>query len=405
MRILILLAAILPFLAAAQINFEEVNLNNLEVNPQIEVGAQQFVSYLPKLEGKRVGLVANHTSLVPDDAEYRHLADVLLTKSVHIQAVFAPEHGFRGNAGNGERISDGKDAATGLEIRSLYGKTKKPTPVMLSDIDVLVFDMQDVGARFYTYLSTMHYVMEAAAEQNIPVIVLDRPNPNGFYVDGPVLDPEYASFVGMHPIPIVHGMTLGELAQMINGEGWLKGEMQCDLTVIECVNYTHEDLYNLPVAPSPNLPTMESVYLYPSLCLFEPTVVSVGRGTDYPFEVYGYPGMPYGSFAFTPESRPGKSLHPKHEGTLCTGQRLSELARFYFQANRRLYLQWLIGNYEIYPDKESFFTSPKFFDKLAGTSELRKQLDAGATEEEIRSSWQSDLQAFQVLRKKYLIYP
>lgn len=405
MRTLTLLAAILPFLAAAQINFEEVNLNNLEVNPLIEVGAEQLDTYLPLLEAKRVGLVANHSSLVPENGEYVHLVDVLLEKGVQVQAVFAPEHGFRGDAGNGVRISDGKDAATGLEIRSLYGKTKKPTPAMLSDVDVLVFDMQDVGARFYTYLSTMHYIMEAAAEQGLPVIVLDRPNPNGFYVDGPVLDPAYSSFVGMHPIPIVHGMTLGELAQMINGEGWLKEGVQCDLTVIECANYTHEDLYNLPVAPSPNLPTMESVYLYPSLCLFEPTIVSVGRGTDYPFEVYGYPGMLYGSFAFTPKSLPGKSLHPKHEGKQCTGQRLTEMARFYFQANRRLYLQWLIGNYEVYPDKEAFFTSPQFFDKLAGTSQLRKQLDAGATEDEIRASWEEDLRAFKALRAKYLLYP
>lgn len=405
MRIFTTLCIILPFLAVAQLQVNEVNINDLEVNPDIVVGAALFERYLPLVEGKRVGLVANHTSLVPSGSGYVHLVDTLIERGIAIKAVFAPEHGFRGDAGNGERFSDGRDPLTGLPVRSLYGKTKKPTPAMLSDIDVLIFDMQDVGARFYTYLSTMHYVLEAAAEEELPVIVLDRPNPNGFYVDGPVLDPKYSSFVGMHPIPVVHGMTLGELAKMIIGEGWLKNGVRPKLTVITCENYHKEDLYNLPVAPSPNLPTMESVYLYPSLCFFEPTAVSVGRGTDHPFELYGYPGMKFGSFTFTPESRPGKSLNPKHEGKRCTGQLLSEFGSFYFHANKRLYLQWLIAMYAEYPEQESFFTSPSFFDKLAGSSMLREQLQSGATEKEIRASWRADLEAFKQLRSQYTLYP
>lgn len=405
MRWITVIVSILPFLAVAQLQVNEVNINALKVNPNIEVGAEQLEQYLPMIQGKRVGLVANHTSLVPHQTGYIHLVDTLLARGVGIQAVFAPEHGFRGDAGNGERITDGRDAQTGLPVRSLYGKTKKPTPAMLADIDILLFDMQDVGTRFYTYLSTMHYVLEAAAEEGLPVIVLDRPNPNGFYVDGPILDAEYSSFVGMHPIPVVHGMTLGELAKMIVGEEWLKNKVQPELIVIHCKNYHKSDLYELPVAPSPNLPTMTSVYLYPSLCFFEPTAVSVGRGTDYPFELYGYPGMKYGAFTFTPESRPGKSLRPKHEGIVCSGQRLTEFGSFYFHANKRLYLQWLIATYNEHEKKDDFFTSASFFDKLAGGPSLRKQLEAGTDEREIRASWVEGLQDFKSKRAPYLVYP
>ena len=384
----------------AQVQFGQPKLNDLKVDTTIVEAANRPVFYIPPLYGKKVGVVANHTSVMDEG----HLVDFLLSQDVQVQSVFAPEHGFRGDAANGEKVVSGKDEKTGLTIHSLYGKTKKPTPEMLRGIEVMVFDMQDVGARFYTYLSTLFYVMEAAAENGIKVMVLDRPNPNGFYVDGPVLDPALKSFVGIIPIPIVHGMTLGELAQMINGEGWLKGGVQCDLKVIKCKNYEHRDLYNLPVAPSPNLQSMEAVYLYPSLCLFEPTIVSVGRGTDYPFEIYGYPGHKYGSFSFTPKSMPGKSLHPKYEGERCNGQSLKEFGSFYFQANKRLYLGWLTGMMETADEKDDFFTSGKFFDKLAGTTELRKQLKAGVSENEIRESWDPALSEFKEKRKKYLLY-
>lgn len=375
-------------------------VNDLKVDETIEVGAYAFDKYVPMLDGKSVGIVANHTSMLGN----QHLVDVLLAKNVDIKAVYAPEHGFRGNAANGEKVDSGKDPTTGLTIHSLYGKTKKPSNSMLAGIDIIIFDMQDVGARFYTYLSTMHYVMEACAENQIPVIVLDRPNPNGFYIDGPILEPKYSSFVGMHPIPIVHGMTLGELAQMINGEEWLANGITCDLTVIPCTNYDHNDLYELPVNPSPNLTSQEAVYLYPSLCLFEPTKVSIGRGTDFPFEVIGHPAHEFGSFTFTPEDRPGKSINPKHEGKECRGQKLNNFGEFYFTSHRAMYLEWLVAMYEFYPDKDSFFTSPNFFDKLAGTDELRKQIVAGKSAEEIQASWQEGLMEFRSRRLPYLIY-
>ena len=387
----------------AQVTVLDAQVNRLAVNPDILTGAQQPKLYVDALAGKRIGVVANHTSLI----DGVHLVDFLQSKGINVVAVFAPEHGFRGEAGAGDPIADGKDATTGLPVRSLYGKTKKPTPEMLADVDLLLFDMQDVGARFYTYLSTLHYIMEAGAEQNIPVMVLDRPNPNGFYVDGPVLDPKFSSFVGMHPIAMVHGMTLGELARMINTEGWLKNGVKCTLSVIPCANYKHSDLYNLPVNPSPNLGSMEAVYLYPSLCLFEPTSVSIGRGTTHPFECIGHPDLKFRSFSFTPKSIPGRASSPKHEGKTCYGVNLKEFGGFYFTANQRLYLDWLVESYkELEALKPgSFFTNPEFFDKLAGTDRLRKQLVAGATADEIRSSWEAELTQFKALRKKYLLYP
>lgn len=402
MRILLAYLLLFPLWAGAQIQVIDAQLNKLKVNPDIAVGADRPTVYLPLLEGKRVGVIANHTSLTSNG----HLVDYLLTQGVKVRAVFAPEHGFRGEAGAGEKIGDGKDPQTGLPVRSLYGATKKPTPEMLGDIDLLLFDMQDVGARFYTYLSTMHYAMEAAAEKGIPFIVLDRPNPNGFYMDGPVLEPEYKSFVGMHPIPLVHGMTLGELARMINGEGWLKNKVKAELTVVPCASYKRSDLYHLPVHPSPNLRSMEAVYLYPSLCLFEPTVVSIGRGTDRPFEVYGHPDVQFGSFTFTPKSLKGMAVNPKHQGKKCYGVDLKLFGEFYFQTHRVLYLDWLLATFQAYEAKYpgKYFTDASFFDKLAGTSKLRKQIEAGLDSDSIRKSWRDDLKAFANRRKPYLLY-
>lgn len=402
MRVTALLI-LFPLFVAAQLRIEPAKQNLLKVSNTIRTGAQQTEVYLPLLDGKRVGVVGNHTSMVDEV----HLVDVLIANRITVAAVYAPEHGFRGDAGAGETIRDGRDAKTGLPIFSLYGSTKKPTPKMLEGIDVLVFDMQDVGARFYTYLSTLHYVMEAAAEQKIPVVVLDRPNPNGFYTDGPVLNPAFTSFVGMHPIPLVHGMTLGELAQMINGEGWLKGKVKAELTVVPCANYRKSDLFILETDPSPNLTSMEAVYLYPSLCLFEPTVVSIGRGTDTPFEIYGHPEVRFGNYQFTPESRPGKAPNPKHKGKLCYGQDVSSFGSFYPQTHRQLYLDWLLATYTKYTAEKGagFFTEPDFFDKLAGTDALRKQIVAGKTADEIRASWAQGLKDFEVQRMPYLLYP
>lgn len=372
----------------------------LTANDSIQVGAERESDYLPLLAGKNIAIVANQTST----SHGSHLVDRLLSLGIKVVKVFAPEHGFRGDAGAGEHIESGKDPITGLPLISLYGDHKKPLTSDLVNVDVIIFDIQDVGARFYTYLSTMHYVMEAAAEQKKLFIVLDRPNPNGFYVDGPVLNKEFTSFVGMHPIPVVHGCTLGELAQMINGEGWLNNAVKCDLKVIKCGNYTHSDLYNLPVKPSPNLPDMPAIYLYPSLCFFEGTIVSVGRGTEHPFSCIGYPGNATGSFKFTPIDIPGVAVNPPHEGKECSGHDLRAFGEFYFTASRHLYLEWLVGLYESCADKEQFFTSPGFFDKLAGTDQLRKQLLGGATASEIQASWEPQLTIYKAMRAKYLLY-
>jgi len=360
-------------------------------------GAMQTSEYIPLLEGKQVALVSNHTSRIEDI----HLADTLLSLDLNIVKVFAPEHGFRGIADAGEMINNETDPKTALPIISLYGSDKKPTRQSLENVDIILFDLQDVGARFYTYIYTLTYVMEAAAESGIPVIVLDRPNPNGFYIDGPVLDKEYASFVGMHPVPIVYGMTIGEYGQMVNGEYWLADSIQCDLKVIPLKNYDRSKLYKLPVRPSPNLPTWESIYLYPSLCLFEGTVVSVGRGTDYPFTVYGHPDIKTGSFVFLPESRLG-AKYPKLEGDTCYGQNLSGYAASFNEIREHFNLIWLLGAFEQLGNDTSFFTP--YFDKLAGTSILRKQIISGTPIDEIRTSWQEDLDAFNFIRKKYLIY-
>ncbi len=367
----------------------------------VVAGAERFDQYLEKLKGKNVGLMVNQTSLVGTPYKETHLVDSLLKLNVAVKKIFTPEHGFRGTADAGEKIKSGVDDKTGLAIISLYGSKKKPAEEDLSGMDVMIFDIQDVGARFYTYISTMHYMMEACAENKIPLIILDRPNPNGFYVDGPVLDTAFRSFVGMHPVPIVHGMTVGEYAKMINGEKWLNGGVQCELTVIPCLNYDHSTLYKVRAKPSPNLPNMTAIYLYPSLCLFEGTAVSLGRGTDKPFQIIGYPEFQNQVFAFTPQSVEG-AKEPPYKGIACYGVDLSNLQRDYFRQRKSLNLEWLIEFYQKYPAREKFFTL--FFEKLAGTDELREQIEEGKTEEQIRYSWQPALEKFKMVRRKYLLY-
>jgi uncharacterized protein YbbC (DUF1343 family) len=367
--------------------------------PGIITGAEQPDIYIPILKELNVAVVANHTSLIGNT----NLVDSLIGAGLKIVKVFSPEHGFRGRADAGQKVDNKIDLVTGLSIISLYGDHKKPQPADLNDVDIVIFDLQDVGARFYTYISTMTYVMEACAENNIPVVVLDRPNPNGFYVDGPVLEPEYKSFVGLHPVPVVHGMTTGEYALMVNGEYWLADSLQCDLTVVPVKNYSHTDFYELPVKPSPNLPNKYAVYLYPSLCFFEGTVVSVGRGTDYPFQITGHPEFVPGSYIFTPRSIPGASTNPKHEGVYCNGQNLIGYAKEMQNNPAQINLTWLIAYHEFLKDKTDFFNN--YFEKLAGTGKLRKQIEAGLPAQEIRESWQPGLIRFKEIRKKYLLYP
>jgi len=355
-------------------------------------GAYQTKEYLPLLRGKRVAVVGNQTSRIGKT----HLVDSLLSQDIKVVKVFAPEHGFRGKASAGEHVKNSVDIKTGLPIISLYGKHKKPTPEDLKDVDVLLFDIQDVGARFYTYLSTLHYIMEAGAEQNIPVIVLDRPNPNSDYIDGPVMQPENMSFVGLHPVPVVYAMTIGEYAQMINGEHWLSNGVQADLTVIPVKNYKHGDEYHLPVKPSPNLPNYQAVRLYPSLCLFEGTDISVGRGTDFPFQVYGSPELKGMPFQFTPQPNEG-SKYPKHKGKVCYGEDLRNIT-----PPTEMYLNWLIKTYRQYAGKKEFFNN--FFNRLAGDNSLIQMIKDGKSAEEIKASWQEDIENFKKIRNKYLIY-
>ncbi len=369
-----------------------------EAVQELKLGAERTDYFLPFLEGKKVGLIGNQTSIIPTEAGNVHLVDTLLSLGVDLRKVFAPEHGFRGTADAGEAVEDGKDPRTGLPVISLYGNNKKPTAQQLAGLDVLVFDLQDVGARFYTYISTLHYVMEAAAENNIQVIVFDRPNPNGHYIDGPVLEPEHKSFVGMHPIPVVHGMTIGEYAKMINGEGWLKDGIQAPLQVVEMENYNRNAPYELPVKPSPNLPNAKAINLYPSLCFFEGTNVNAGRGTSKQFQVFGSPFLPKEQFPFSyvPESNEG-AKSPKHLGKTCYGKDLSETERLDF-----INLEWLIEAYEHTSQKGEFFNS--FFTKLAGTKKLQQQIESGMSAEEIRETWKEDLEKFEGLRESYLLY-
>lgn len=364
----------------------------LQLSAQIKTAAERLDAYLPLLKDQKVALVVNQTSMVGD----QHLIDVLIENKVDVVKLMSPEHGIRGKASAGEKVDNSKDSKTGLPIISLYGSHKKPTVEDVADIDVLLFDIQDVGVRFYTYISTLTYVMETAAENDKKVIVLDRPNPNGHYVDGPILEEDYKSFVGMHPVPIVYGMTIGEYGQMVNGEKWMENGVQCDLTVVKCEGYDHNSFYHLPVNPSPNLRTPQSIYLYPSLCLFEGTVMSVGRGTDFPFEVYGHPDL-LGLFEFTPKEQQG-ARKPKFNEQVCKGEDL----RDYPTIDGEINLSWVINAYAMMGLKEAFFT--RFFENLAGTGTLRRQIMDGKSKHEIKMSWKPGLDQFKSIRKEYLLY-
>ncbi len=360
---------------------------------KIIVAAEDISAYVPYLKNKRIGLLVNQTSMVGNT----HLVDTLLKLNIDIKKIFSPEHGFRGQAEAGETINSTKDSATKLPIVSLYGKNKKPGASSLEDIDAIVFDVQDVGTRFFTYISTMHYLMEACAEYKKELIILDRPNPHGSCIDGPVLEKKQKSFVGMHPIPICHGLTVGELAEMINGEGWLDSARICSLKIFKVKNYSHKKEYILPVKPSPNLPNHQSVKLYPSLCLFEGTSISVGRGTTFPFQVAGGIFQEYGSFQFVPKSIPGMAKNPMHEGIKCYGIDLQKA-----ETPGDFTLKYVIDFYKISPEKDKYFNS--FFDKLAGNEKLKEQIAAGLSEEEIRKTWQAELNRYKLIRNKYLLY-
>jgi uncharacterized protein YbbC (DUF1343 family) len=373
---------------------------SLSVAAEIQTGAQNLNAYLPFIADKKVALVVNQSSVVGS----KHLVDLLLENNITVTTIFAPEHGFRGAADAGEHLENGVDGKSGLPIVSLYGSHKKPTEADLKGVDTVVFDIQDVGVRFYTYLSTLHYVMEAAAENNIPVIVLERPNPNGNRIDGPVLKEKFSSFVGLHPVPVLYGMTIGEYALMINGEGWLKGGIKADLKVIRLENYRHNDFYHLPLKPSPNLPNDLSVALYPSLALFEGTVFSAGRGTDKQFQLYGAPDYVNHAFSFVPQTREG-AKQPKHQGKRCYGVDLSAVELQRVRASQKMNLSYLLDAYRNYPDKAGFFLKNNFFDRLAGSDKLRLQILAGKSENEIRAGWDADLDAFKKRRAKYLLYP
>ncbi len=360
-------------------------------------GAYRLKEYIPLIEDMSVAVVANQTSMIGDE----HLVDVLLNYGIRVKVIFAPEHGFRDLADAGAKIADGKDPATGISLISLYGSHLKPSGSDLEGIDVVIFDIQDVGARFYTYISTLHYILEACAENNVKCMVLDRPNPNGFYIDGNIADTLHRSFVCMDPVPVVHGMTTGEYAMMVTGEGWLKGGVKCDLTVIRCRRYTHKTLYELPVKPSPNLPDQNSVYLYPSLCFFEGTAVSPGRGTPSPFQLFGSPDLPDRGFSFVPESMPG-AKDPPYRGRRCYGTDLRNAIKDKIVPSPRIRLEWLISAYRDYPVKDKFFTS--YFDVLASGPELREQIIRGMGADEIRGTWKEGLSEFAKIRDKYLLY-
>lgn len=367
---------------------------------QIILAAEQTQEYLPLLRDRKVGVVTNQTGIIPTEDGNIHLVDKLIEEGIDVVRIFSPEHGFRGKADAGEHVKDGRDAKTNLPIVSLYGDNKKPKAHQISDLDVILFDIQDVGVRFYTYISTLHYVMEAAAENQKEVIVLDRPNPNAHYIDGPILEPSQKTFVGMHPVPIVYGMTIGEYARMINGEKWLKNGVQADLSVIPLQNYTHETEYVLPVKPSPNLPNTQSINLYPSMCFFEGANVSEGRGTDKQFQVYGSPYLKDMPYQFTPKPNEG-AKNPQYNGELCYGEDLSQIAPL-----SDINLEWLLKAYK-QNTKQPFFTKNSgayWLDKLAGTSDLRHQIEKGWTQDQIKATWQEGLENFKKVRAKYLIY-
>lgn len=371
-----------------------LSCTNLDAN-NVTCGAERGDLYLNILQNKKVALVGNHSSLVGNT----HILDYLIDNKINIVKIFTPEHGFRGNADAGELIANGKDIKTGLPIISLYGKNKKPTASQFGNIDIVVFDMQDVGVRFYTYYCTMFYVMQTCAEQNIPIIVLDRPNPNGDYIAGPILDMKHKSFVGLLPIPVVHGCTLGELALMINGESWL-GNIKCNLKVIPVANYTHQTIYSLPVKPSPNLPNDISIRLYPSLCFFEATTMSIGRGTHFPFQVVGYPDREMGSFTFTPISIDGMAKSPILEGKLCYGKDYRNENLSY-----KFTLEPFIEYFHKFNNFDAFVDRPSWFTLLIGNNTTLQKIKNGASWQELEKSWRSDLKIYEAMRKKYLLYP
>jgi len=369
-----------------------------ELIVKIKTGADNYQSYFPFLQNKTIGLLTNQTGIViKDDTTRVHLIDFLIENKINIQKIYAPEHGFRGTVDAGEFVKDGRDPKIGIPVISLYGDNKKPTSEQLSKIDLMLFDLQDVGVRFYTYVSSLYYLMEACAENKIPLIVLDRPNPNGNIIDGPILEKEYTSFVGMHAIPILHGMTIGEYAQMINGEKWLKNGIICDLKVIKCTNYKRDVSYSLPIAPSPNLPNDKAINLYASLCLFEGTNVSVGRGTDKQFQVFGSPFLQNMPYIFIPKPKFG-AKNPLHSNKKCFGEDLSQEKNV-----TKLELKWLIHAYNNTTDKTKFFNS--FFVKLSGTKKLQQQIEQGVSEQEIRKEWEEGIENFKKTRQNYLIYP
>ena len=387
-------------------------VNNVEV---ILPGAAQPSVYLPIIKGKSVAVFANNTSMIGNT----HLIDSLRSHGISISKIFAPEHGFRGTASAGEKVENSRDSKTGIEVVSLYGAKRKPSAEDLKDVDVLIFDIQDVGARFYTYISHLQDYIETAIVHDKPLLIFDRPNPNGFYVDGPVLDRKFKSFVGMQPVPIVYGMTIGEYGKMLLGESWLDSTLQqryrsrisnsknmngFRLQVIPCANYTHKSLYNLPVKPSPNLPDMSAVYWYPSTCLFEGTVLSEGRGTDKPFQLFGHPDLPKNLISFTPRSREG-AVNPKLKDQLCYGWDISGAPRDVLkEVNGQIQLKWLIDAYKLFPDKAKFFLANNFFNRLTGNDILMRQIKEGKSEKEIRESWKPGLDKFKSIRKKYLLY-
>ena len=385
-------------------------------SPRIIPGAERMNVYLPLLKGKSVAVFANPTSVV----RHTNLVDTLLKRGVKVVKIFGPEHGFRGTADAGEKVGNFIDKETGVEVISLYGKHNKPDANDLKDVDVMIFDIQDVGTRFYTYISSLQYYIEAALENSKPVLILDRPNPNGFYVDGPVLDPKFKSFVGMNPIPIVYGMTLGEYAFMIAGQKWLSdsankkyayylyaknsSDTPFHFLVIKCLNYDHNSKYVLPVKPSPNLPSIQSIYWYPSTCLFEGTSLSEGRGTDKPFEVFGAPSLPKNLYSFTPHPTEG-AKSSKHYGEVCYGWNLSGTpAEVLKKIDKKIQLKWIIQAYKLFPDKENFFLKSNGFNRLAGNDILMQQIKDGVSEYEIRKSWEPALSNFKEIRKKYLLY-
>ncbi len=371
-----------------------LSLISFATRAQLVLGAEQTDLYVPKLKGKRVAIFANNTSAVKGV----HLVDLLVSAKVNVVKIMSPEHGFRGDVPDGDNVNDSVDEKTGIKIVSIYGdKNKKPTAEQLSDVDIVIFDIQDVGCRFYTYISSLHYLMEACVENNKKLIVFDRPNPNGF-VDGPVLQAENKSFVGMHPIPIAHGMTIGEYAKMINGEGWLPNKAKCDLEVIPLKNYTHHDSISLPIKPSPNLPNDHAIRMYPYMCLFEGTALSLGRGTFFPFEVIGHPDLKDMPFEFTPSSIATMSVKPKLEGKLCHGLDLRKE-----KPERKIALKYIIDMYNRFPDKEKFFIP--YIDKLSGYKDFKEQIKKGMTEAEIRATWKPGLDEYKKTRKKYLLYP